>query len=216
MTDISRQALFGKLNPLAYKSVEGATVFCKLRGNPYVELVHWIQQMLQLQDSDLLRIVRQFGCDPARIAQGITDALDELPRGARTVDFSQDLGDATREGWMHATLAFGDAQVRTGYLVVGILNDRHLKNTLLRISKEFEKIELYNVNNGERFSTYIIKAARGSGAISLNGAAARKAHVGDLLIICTYSPVADSAVPGWKPRVVLLGENNRITDIKKT
>ena len=82
--------------------------------------------------------------------------------------------------------------------------------------REFEKIELYNINNGERFSTYIIKAARGSGAISLNGAAARKAHVGDLLIICTYSPVADSAVPGWKPRVVLLGEGNRITEIKKT
>lgn len=82
--------------------------------------------------------------------------------------------------------------------------------------REFEKIELYNVNNGERFSTYIIKAARGSGAISLNGAAARKAHVGDLLIICTYSPVADSAVPTWKPRVVLLGEANRINEIKKT
>lgn len=81
--------------------------------------------------------------------------------------------------------------------------------------REFEKIELYNVNNGERFSTYIIKAARGSGAISLNGAAARKAHVGDLLIICTYAPVADDVVPHWKPRVVLLGEGNRISDIKK-
>ncbi len=142
MTNFTAASLFGKLNKLAYRSIESATNFCKLRGNPQVELVHWIQQMLQLQDSDLLRIVRQFGCDPARIAQGITDALDELPRGARTVDFSQDLGDATREGGMHATLAFGDAQVRTGYLVVGILNDRHLKNTLLRISKEFEKIEL--------------------------------------------------------------------------
>jgi len=82
--------------------------------------------------------------------------------------------------------------------------------------REFEKIELYNVNNGERFSTYIIKAPRGSGAISLNGAAARKAHVGDLLIICTYSPVADEAVAAWKPRVVLLGEGNRINEIKKT
>ena len=52
--------------------------------------------------------------------------------------------------------------------------------------REFEQIELYNINNGERFSTYIIKAKRGSGIISLNGAAARKAHVGDPLIICTY------------------------------
>ena len=46
MSEISRSALFGKLNSLAYKAIEGATVFCKLRGNPYVELVHWIQQIL--------------------------------------------------------------------------------------------------------------------------------------------------------------------------
>ncbi|HKE95774.1 MAG TPA: type VI secretion system ATPase TssH [Povalibacter sp.] len=142
MTNFTAAALFGKLNKLAYRSIESATNFCKLRGNPQVELVHWIQQILQLQDSDLLRIIKQYACDPARIAQGITEALDELPRGARTVDFSQDLGDATREGWMHATLSFGEAQVRTGYLVVGILNERHLRNTLLRISKEFEKIEV--------------------------------------------------------------------------
>jgi aspartate 1-decarboxylase len=81
--------------------------------------------------------------------------------------------------------------------------------------REYEQIELYNVNNGERFSTYIIKAPRGSGAISLNGAAARKAHVGDLLIICTYGPMDEEAAAHWKPRVVLLGENNRIQQIKE-
>ena len=50
MSEISRSALFGKLNSLAYKAIEGATVFCKLRGNPYVELVHWLQQILQTPD----------------------------------------------------------------------------------------------------------------------------------------------------------------------
>ncbi len=142
MTNFTAAALFGKLNKLAYRSIESATNYCKLRGNPEVELVHWIHQILQLQDSDLFRIVKQFACDPARLAEGMAGALDELPRGARTVDFSQDLGDATREGWMHATLSFGEAQVRTGYLLIGILNERHLKNVLLRISKEFEKIEV--------------------------------------------------------------------------
>jgi len=81
--------------------------------------------------------------------------------------------------------------------------------------REFEQIELYNVNNGERFSTYIIPAPPGSGAISLNGAAARKAHVGDLLIICTYGPIAEGDVAGHKPKVVLLGEGNRIDSIRK-
>jgi aspartate 1-decarboxylase len=82
--------------------------------------------------------------------------------------------------------------------------------------KPFEKIELYNVNNGERFSTYIIPAPRGSGAISLNGAAARKAHVGDLLIICTYAPMSEGQIIEHRPRVLLLGAGNRIEQIKPT
>jgi aspartate 1-decarboxylase len=81
--------------------------------------------------------------------------------------------------------------------------------------REFEKIELYNINNGNRFSTYIIKAARGSGIISLNGAAARKAHVGDHLIICTYGSVSDSEVNSHVPKIVLVGDNNSIKEIKK-
>jgi aspartate 1-decarboxylase len=80
--------------------------------------------------------------------------------------------------------------------------------------KEFEQIELYNVNNGERFNTYVIAADRGSGAISLNGAAARKAHVGDFLIICTYAPMTDAEVQTHHPRIVLLDEGNRIKSIK--
>ena len=81
--------------------------------------------------------------------------------------------------------------------------------------KEFEYIELYNINNGERFSTYVIKAPRGSGVISLNGAAARKAHVGDLLIICTYAPMNEGEVAGYKPKVVLLDDGNTIKEVRK-
>ena len=81
--------------------------------------------------------------------------------------------------------------------------------------KEFEQIELYNINNGERFSTYIIKAPRGSGVISLNGAAARRAHVGDLMIICTYGPMSEADATGYKPKVVLLDTENRIKEIRK-
>uniref|UniRef100_UPI0040474B59 aspartate 1-decarboxylase n=1 Tax=Polynucleobacter sp. TaxID=2029855 RepID=UPI0040474B59 len=81
---------------------------------------------------------------------------------------------------------------------------------------EFERIELYNINNGERFSTYIIKAKRGSGIVSLNGAAARKAQVGDHLIICTYGQVSDSEVAQHAPKIVLVDDNNAIKEIKKT
>jgi aspartate 1-decarboxylase len=70
-------------------------------------------------------------------------------------------------------------------------------------------IELYNVSNGERFSTYIIKAPRGSGAISLNGAAARKAMVGDLLIICAYSQYTEAEAATHEPVVVLVDDKNQ-------
>jgi aspartate 1-decarboxylase len=75
--------------------------------------------------------------------------------------------------------------------------------------REHQYIELYNVSNGERFSTYIIKAPRGSGAISLNGAAARKAVVGDLLIICAYSTYSEAELAHHEPVVVLVDEHNR-------
>src|SRR5262245_39054165 len=58
--------------------------------------------------------------------------------------------------------------------------------------RPYQYIEIYNVTNGERFATYIIKAQRGSGEISLNGAAARKAAIGDILIICAYSAYSES------------------------
>lgn len=80
--------------------------------------------------------------------------------------------------------------------------------------REFEHIELYNVNNGERFTTYAIRAPRGSGEISLNGAAARKAALGDLLIICTYAPMDEPSARAWHPRVVLLGAENRIQEVR--
>ncbi len=81
--------------------------------------------------------------------------------------------------------------------------------------REFEQIDIYNINNGERFSTYAIPAPPGSGVISLNGAAARKAQVGDLLIICTFAPFGDDEARSHKPKIVLLDEHNTIKEIRK-
>jgi len=142
MASISRAALFGKLNRTGYRAIESATIFCKMRGNPYVELVHWIHQVLQLQDSDLHRIVRQFNLEPARLAADITDSLDRLPRGSTTIsDLSTHVEEAVERGWIFATLMFGEAQVRTGYLLLGIIDTRSLRNVLTSISKEFDKVK---------------------------------------------------------------------------
>jgi type VI secretion system protein VasG len=143
MGEISRVKLFGKLNHVCYKAIESATVFCKLRGNPYVELVHWLHQLLQLQDSDLHRLIKQFGIDPGRLAKDFTESLDRLPRGATSIsDLSSHVEEAVERGWVYGTLMFGENQVRSGHLLVGILKTRGLRGELVGISKEFEKIGL--------------------------------------------------------------------------
>jgi aspartate 1-decarboxylase len=89
------------------------------------------------------------------------------------------------------------------------IDEELLESTGLR---GFQYIEIYNVTNGERFSTYIIKAPKGSLEISLNGAAARKAAVGDKLIICAYSEYSESEIEDHSPIVLLLDDQNRIKE----
>ncbi len=141
MGEISRVALFGKLNPAAYKAIESATVFCKLRGNPYVELQHWLQQILNNQDSDLHRIVKHFELDSSLLAKELTEALDRLPRGATSIsDLSDHIENAVERGWVYGTLMFGDGQVRTGHLLIGMLKTTSLRNALYSISRQFERV----------------------------------------------------------------------------
>ena len=142
MTEISRVALFGKLNSLGYKAIEGATVFCKMRGNPYVEVVHWMHQILQDQDSDLHKIIDHYDLDVGKIAAEMTRSLDGLPRGASTIsDLSDHLMDAMERGWVYGSLLFSSNQVRTGHLLIGMLKTPALRNILSSISAELAKVK---------------------------------------------------------------------------
>jgi aspartate 1-decarboxylase len=76
---------------------------------------------------------------------------------------------------------------------------------------EYERVEIYNLRNGERFSTYAIRAQEGSGIISINGAAAHKASPGDLIIICAYGEFEEKEVTLHKPRLVYVDASNRVT-----
>lgn len=142
MAEIKRSTLFGKLNPLGYKSVEAATIFCKMRGNPYVETVHWLHQLLQQPDSDVLRIIKHFGLDASRLATDLVATLDRLPRGATAIsDFSPHIETALQQAYLHGTLLFGEYQVRTGFLIVAFLKTDSLRNMFLGLSREFTKIK---------------------------------------------------------------------------
>ena len=147
MSGISRETLFGKLNPIAYQSVESATVFCKMRGNPYVELVHWLAQLVQTGGSDVEAIIRHYQLEASTLARDITTALDRLPRGSTSImDFSDHIEESVKNGWLYGTLMFGQAQVRTGYLVIGMLQSKHLYNALIGISRQFDRIKVEHLS----------------------------------------------------------------------
>lgn len=82
--------------------------------------------------------------------------------------------------------------------------------------REYEQIQIYNVNNGERFTTYAIRAQDGSGIISVNGAAAHKADPGDRVIICSYVSLNQQELANFQPTLVYLDEKNEITHTRNT
>jgi len=141
MTDIRRVSLFSKLNPMLYKALETATAFAKLRGNAYVELVHWLHQILQLQDSDLLRIVKRAGLNLDAVEQDLVRALDRLPHGATSIsDISEHVDSAVERAWVYASLRFEATSIRGAYLLAGIVKTPGLRQVLSGISREFDKL----------------------------------------------------------------------------
>lgn len=82
--------------------------------------------------------------------------------------------------------------------------------------REFEQIDIYNIDNGERLTTYVILAEPGSGTISMNGAAARKVQVGDRVIIAAYTQMSEAEADAFQPSLVYLGENNRVERTSKS
>jgi len=140
---ITRHALFGKLGITLFKSIESATTFCKLRGNPYVELVHWLHQMAQLPDSDLHRIFRQCDIDIAVVQQDMARSLSSLPTGASSIsDFSHHIETAIERAWVFSTLTFSDHRVRGAWLIAALLKTPELRRILLGISPAFAKVPL--------------------------------------------------------------------------
>lgn len=148
MAEISLKALFGKFNSLCYKSSEAATVYCKMRGNPHVEVLHFFHQVLQLQDSDLHRIIRHYNLNPSVLATDLTESLDKLPRGASSLSgFSADFEEAVERAWTYATLLLNESSIRSGHIIVGLLKTKGLLRSLMAISGEFEKIKVEDLTD---------------------------------------------------------------------
>ncbi|MBJ2159125.1 type VI secretion system ATPase TssH [Variovorax sp. IB41] len=138
---ISRRALFGKLNLTLFRGIESATAFAKLRGNPYVELTHWIHQLWQLNDGDLQRVCRHYQVDAQAVETDLRSALSELPSGATSLsDFSHHVEAAVERAWVLSSLEFGDRSVRGAWLLAALVQTPELRRVLVGISPAFRKI----------------------------------------------------------------------------
>jgi hypothetical protein len=156
MSGISRAALFVKLNSIGYKALEASVVFCKLRGNPYVELSHWLHQLMQAQDTDLHHIIRAFGLDVSQLVSDVQATLDRAPRGANACDLSTSLADSVERAWTYASLKFGETSIRSGHVIFALANDTALKPQLVKISQQFSKI------NSDQLGEQFLKLTDGS------------------------------------------------------
>jgi len=140
---IIRKNLFGKLDKTLFATIESATTFCKLRGNPYVELVHWLNQLWHHGDSDLKHIVRYFDIDGEQLERGFTQALARLPTGASSIsDFSYHIELAIERAWVCASLECLDNRIRSAHLLIAMLSNMELHRTLLGMAPALEKVAL--------------------------------------------------------------------------
>ena len=165
MSKLKRIHLFSRLNHTAYKSMESATVLCKTRGNPYVELVHLVNQIIMSENTDFHKIIEFFQLDSAKLSKDLVKSLDELPRGASSIsDFSSSIEIAVKEAWMIASLVFGKERIRTGHLMTALKQTPELSNKLNDISVEFIKI------NGDILQTKFDEIVKDSIEYSEGGA----------------------------------------------
>ncbi|WP_027168501.1 type VI secretion system ATPase TssH [Mesorhizobium sp. WSM3224] len=137
-----RKELVAKLNPLCQRAFMAAASAAKLRGNPYVELVHFIEQLVLSDRSDVQMIVADAGLDTSRLTADLTRAVDKLPYGATSVEeMSEHIFQAIHDAWSLATLQFGVEEVRSAHILLACLKTPVLEGLVSKISAEFDKID---------------------------------------------------------------------------
>ncbi len=138
---INLKSLVGKLDNLSRRALEAAAGMCLSRTNYNVELEHWLLKLLEPADSDIARIVKQYGVDASRVNRDLTRSLDKLRTGnARAPELSLDVVDAMREAWVIASLKYGGQVVRSGHILTALLTDRNLSGRIRSSSEELAKI----------------------------------------------------------------------------
>lgn len=137
-----RKELVDKLNPTSKRAFGAAAAAAKLRGNPYVELVHFIEQLVLSERSDVQMILADADVDMGKLAGDMSRAVDKLPYGATSIEeFSDHIFHAIQEAWSLAGLQFKADEVRSAHIILACLKTPVLEGLVSKISAEFDKID---------------------------------------------------------------------------
>lgn len=150
MTIITRDTVFGRLGEFSMKSLQGAFEFATLRGDTYIEPVHWLDRWLRTEDSDASLILERLQVPHDALLKDIEAALSSMVRERSSrLDFSRELELVMERGWISASLLFGQSRIRTGHLLHGIIEDTRLRRLACDISPLLKRVEAAAI--AERF-----------------------------------------------------------------
>ncbi|WP_299840726.1 type VI secretion system ATPase TssH [uncultured Paracoccus sp.] len=151
MTEISIEKFAGKMNRAGYDAFIQAMRHARGEGNRNVELAHWLFHALSNQECDISVTLRELGLDRGKALQEADRAMAALKKGVtETPGISDTLGDALNHAWTYATLFFGETQIRSGHVLVALLNDGHLRRELLTISPVFGEVSVDRISADSR------------------------------------------------------------------
>jgi type VI secretion system protein VasG len=151
MSDISLETVTGKLNAVGYESFAQAFRRAQSLGHRYIELAHWIDQIIKREASDIDLTADHFNLDRAQLLADLSGYIEGLRKGQTELpQVSATAIEALDRGWHYATLFFGESQVRTGHVLYGVLKTATLRSAIFSISKEFAKINVDMLGNEHR------------------------------------------------------------------
>ena len=203
---INRAALFEKLNPTLFQALESATRFARYRSHARVELVHWINQILLQNTTDLHLILTGSGIDVSVLSADITECIERLPQSQSGIDFSPDIERGVERSWIYASLRFGSSRVRSAHLLLALLDDATTCQALKRTSQEWQKVTAQDLVN--QWGRWLVGSAESDDALPVSESGGKAADTSG-----EYLPHQGSAIEKFTRNLTELARQGEIDKV---
>jgi type VI secretion system protein VasG len=175
---VNLKGLIGRLNDTCRSALEGAAGLCLSRTNYDVEIEHLLLKLMEVADTDLARVLRQYEIDASHLNKDVTRALDRLKTGnSRTPALSPRIPQLVEDAWLLASVDFGASKIRSGHLVLALLANEDLARLAREISKEFANVSVESLR--KNLAEITAGTAEDKAAVTLGGPSAAAAGGGE-------------------------------------